>query len=221
MALFKDIPQFTECRSGGSTVDWRYLPRHVLHHIEEWELNFNPDFQRGYVWTPRQKINYVEYALRGGASGRDIWTNCPGWSAGQTGNYVVVDGKQRVNAVLSWLNNEFPVFGGNYRRDYTDHIRASATYFNWHVNELATRDEVLRWYCELNDGGTVHDPSEIERVRNLIGHGDWQSWTLEDARKNIGLDRELFDEVRRKDAEYAARPPPVATPQTSNRRKRR
>jgi hypothetical protein len=219
MALFANIPQFTACCGGSTTVDWRYLPRHVLQHIEEWELNFDPDFQRGYVWTSTQKKNYVEYALRGGASGRDIWTNCPGWSLGRTGNYVVVDGKQRVNAVLSWLNNEFPIFDDKYRRDYTGAMRM--TYFNWHVNELETRDAVLRWYCELNAGGTVHDPSEIERVRNLIGKGGWQPWTIEEARKNIGLDRPLFDEVRRADAEYEAKvkAAPLALPSKKKRRK--
>ena len=41
--------------------------------------------------------------LRGGASGMNIYTNCPGWMSGSHGDFVLVDGKQRVDAVCKFL----------------------------------------------------------------------------------------------------------------------
>ena len=36
------------------------------------------------------------------------------------------------------------------------------------VNDLPSRGAVLRWYIELNSGGTPHSDAEIGRVRALL-----------------------------------------------------
>ena len=36
------------------------------------------------------------------------------------GEFVLVDGKQRLNAALEFLDNRVPVFGGNFFEDFTD-----------------------------------------------------------------------------------------------------
>lgn len=142
MAKFSDIPQFTHWGNYTVTVGWDYLPHHYLHYVLDLGLNVSPDFQRGYVWTLEQKVRYVEYILRGGKTGRDIYINAPAWNNLREieHDHVLVDGKQRLDAVLGFLNNEFPVFGGNYRRDYTDSLRLHQS-FNWHVNDLQSREE--------------------------------------------------------------------------------
>ena len=39
-------------------------------HIEDWTKSYrwgmNPEFQRGHVWTHKQRIRYIEYILEGG-----------------------------------------------------------------------------------------------------------------------------------------------------------
>jgi hypothetical protein len=133
----------------------------------EYNLDVNPDFQRSYVWTLEQKVRYVEFILRGGQTGRNIYTNCPGWVHGERCNFVLVDGKQRLDATLGFLNNEFQVFNGNYYRDYTDRLPFDAR-FRWHVNTLETREHVLQWYLDLNQGGTIHTPAELDKVKALL-----------------------------------------------------
>jgi hypothetical protein len=166
---FRDIPQYTRWATYAVDVSWSYLKRHVQMHVEEYGLNLDPDFQRGYVWTPEQKVRYVEFVLQGGAGGRDIQTNHPNWNGSlMTGDYVLVDGKQRLNAVLGFLDNDFPIFGGNYLRDYEDAPHILTARFRWHVNDLATRTEVLQWYLDLNAGGTVHTAAELDKVRGMI-----------------------------------------------------
>jgi len=180
-------------------VSWDYLPHTLAHHVLDYSLNLEPDFQRGYVWKPEQKVRFVEYALQGGHSGRDLWFNAPGWQ-GMTGigEYVLVDGKQRLDAVMGFLNNEFAVFEGSFFRDYTDPI-SHHTCFNWHVNTLKTRDECLQWYCDLNTGGTVHSDDEIDRVRGLIGKGEWAAPTPEEIRKYAGFDRKVIQDAIEQD----------------------
>ena len=36
------------------------------------------------------------------------------------------------------------------------------------INELLTRKAVIRWYLEINAGGTPHIREEIDRVRDLL-----------------------------------------------------
>jgi hypothetical protein len=225
VARFRDIPQLVSCSGYVVNVGWDYLPHQILRHVLDHGLNLEPDFQRGYVWTASQKVRYVEFALQGGASGRDLWFNCPGWMSGEEGEYVLVDGKQRLDAVLGFLSNEFAVFGGNYFRDYTDRLRISGPCFNWHVNTLQTRDECLQWYCDLNRGGTVHPDEEIARVQSLKGHGDWERATVEDIQRYAGFSRpvlqEAIEEARQDEARRAVFQAEVAPSKKPTARKAR
>ena len=169
MPKFRDIPQLTSSGHYCVNVSWDYLESHLASESESGmaPLDLDPDFQRGHVWTPDQQIAYVEYILRGGQSGRDLYFNCPGWQADYRGPYVIVDGKQRLNAVRQFLADKIPAFGHLFS-EYTDKLRMTGPAFNWHVNNLKTRKQVLTWYLEMNTGGTPHSDAEIQKVRDLL-----------------------------------------------------
>lgn len=76
---FADIPKFTRSSSYSIHVGWSYLVKYLLHQVTYNGLDMYPDFQRPHVWTAEQQSRYVEYVLKGGMSGLDIYTNCPGW----------------------------------------------------------------------------------------------------------------------------------------------
>jgi hypothetical protein len=164
---FQDIKKFPHC-SYKVTVEWSCLERTMDKLQENYNCNFNPDFQRGHVWTREQQSRYCEYILRGGTSGRDIYCNCPNWEHGSVeGDYVLVDGKQRIQAVLSFLDNKISVFGHRYK-DFSGHLRSVIAYFNWHVAALETRKDILEWYLNFNAGGTVHSKDELDKVEKMI-----------------------------------------------------
>lgn len=167
---FADIKSFTRSSGYRVTVDWRDIKHSINHYLDPKEglakLDLNPDFQRGHVWTVAQQIAFVEYGLKGGVSGREIYFNCVGWQSSFKGPFVIVDGKQRLTAVLRFMNNEIPAFGA-LLKEYTDAMPYWAT-FNFSINNLRTRAEVLQWYLEMNSGGTPHANTEIERVTQLL-----------------------------------------------------
>lgn len=174
MAIYKkfnEIPQFTQSGNWQSDFDLENLIRHIDSEVEKYGLNLNPDFQRGHVWTIEQEKAFIEYFLRGGRTGRDIYFNSPSWNfsvpEGEYDEYVCVDGLQRITAIRKFLNNEISAFG-TYYRDFEDKIRTSTHYMILHVNDLKSREEVIQWYIDMNSGGTPHSEEEIERVRNLI-----------------------------------------------------
>jgi len=162
MPRFADIPLITAAKYHVD-VFWDY--------IEDWidreEVDMNPDFQRDYVWTQKQKEQYVEWILRNGNSGRDIYFNHPGWFREWDGRMVIVDGKQRIEAVIGFLNNEVKAYG-YYKKEYSDKYRIMQCSFSVHVADLTTKKEVLQWYLDMNTGGTIHTDREIRKVKELL-----------------------------------------------------
>lgn len=166
---FQDIPQFTKWGSYHVNMRIDYAIKTILHDWtgDEYNLDIDPDFQRGHVWTEKQQIRWLEFFLRGGKSGRDLLFNHPGWMNAWNGRFVLVDGKQRLEAARRFIENEVKVFG-SYYSDYTDILNMLDHSFSVHVNDLATDSEVIQWYIDLNSGGVVHTDEEINKAKRLL-----------------------------------------------------
>jgi hypothetical protein len=161
---FKDKLSFTSNVNYQVCVKWDSLESHI--NRDKPYLDINPDFQRCHVWTKKQQIEYIEYKIKGGPGGDFIYCNCPGWMNDFRGPYEVVDGKQRINAVLNFIRNKIKAFGYYYNQ-FEDRIPHYLE-FIWHVHDLKTRKELLKWYLELNTKGTPHKKSEIEKVKSML-----------------------------------------------------
>ena len=169
MPKFSEIPKLIKS-------NYRiYVPlSHVSKKLVEWQyeqegagykFELNPLFQRGHVWSVQQQIAYVEWLLRGGATGLEIYFNHPAWFSDYKADMVCVDGLQRLTAVQRFLNNEIPAFE-SYLCDYEDKLPTDvALYFN--VGCMSEK-AVIRWYLEMNFTGTPHSPEELARVRKLL-----------------------------------------------------
>jgi hypothetical protein len=164
---FYDIPQYTKSSRYECDVAWQYLENQLNTFQESYDggLELCPDFQRGHVWTDNQQIAYIEFNLRGGTSGRDIYFNATDFD-GFTSSIQLVDGLQRLTAVRKFLANEIPAFG-QLRNEYKGRLDPVRFRFRVHVNDLPTRADVLKWYLEMNSGGTPHSEDELNRVSML------------------------------------------------------
>lgn len=164
---YSDIPQFTRTAAYKVNVGWGYLETMLYHYGKEDNLDLNPDFQRAHVWTKAKQQAYVEFCLRGGKSSREIFFNSKGWMVGFEGPMVLVDGKQRLEAVRRFLRDDLKVFG-HKRSEFEGPLDMVRHDFIFYINDLETRAEVLQWYLDLNTGGVVHTNEEIEKVKRLL-----------------------------------------------------
>lgn len=146
----------------------------IPDQTQEEGLQLVPDFQRGHVWTQEQQIAFVEFKLSGGQSGDAILFNFPYMRKADTQpgvykDYVLVDGLQRLTAVNRFLAGTIPVFGKTIG-EWEDGLTFVRKEMRWsvYVHELQTKAEVLKWYLQLNSGGTPHAPEELERVAKLL-----------------------------------------------------
>lgn len=162
---YRDIPKFTTQGDYHINVAFEDVTPVLDRYIRDRGLQMEPDFQRGHVWTEEQQIKYVEFMLMGGYSGKDIYFNHPTWHRGERGDMVLVDGLQRLAAIQAFMANKIKAFG-HFQSEF-DIIPYHVDVI-FHVNCLKTRAEVLTWYVQLNQGGVIHDPAEIARVKILL-----------------------------------------------------
>lgn len=165
MIHWKDLPKLTAIGSYEVCQPLDSLKDAVDRYIKEYGLNLLPDFQRGHVWNEEQQVKYVEFLLKGGQTNNVLYFNHPGWMNSFKGEFVIVDGLQRLTAILRFLDGNIAVFNKLSIND-VDVKGNWGVKFN--INNLKTRREVLLWYLEINSNGTPHTEEEINKVRELI-----------------------------------------------------
>lgn len=142
------------------------LPRWIKEQQKDLGLELNPDFQRGHVWTQEQQEKFIEYLLAGGKTGLDLYFNHPGWMNDFEGDFVCVDGLQRITAIQKFLDNQIKAFGLHYN-EFEDPLLTSIS-IKININDLQEKTDVLKWYLEMNFSGTVHTQDEYARVSEMI-----------------------------------------------------
>lgn len=82
-------------------------------------IDLDAPYQRGSVWTLDQRRNLIRSLYSGIPIGSVIISLLP-YDPSHPFSYRVVDGKQRVETVRAWVNNEFTVPGWWFRPEDLD-----------------------------------------------------------------------------------------------------
>lgn len=168
---FTDIPQLLTNKANYKVdVGFKYFSKTINQYIEEYGLILNPEFQRGHVWTEEQQEKYIEYVLRGGTSGKELFFNKPSWhckAKTEYDDFVCVDGLQRITAIMKFQSNDLKVFG-LYYNEFEGDPREVTTRISIRINDLQYERDVLQWYIEMNEGGTPHTKEEIQKVKDMV-----------------------------------------------------
>lgn len=145
-------------------------------------LELNPIFQRGRVWSLEQQIAFVERFVRYPQSvERNIYFNDSRLFKKATPSkqndmivdkIVCLDGLQRLTSLLDFLDGKFAIFGDVKWSD----IESSEDYnkivdsldLDFHFYSFETNKEVIDFYVDFNSKGTPHTAEEIERVKQLL-----------------------------------------------------
>ena len=147
--------------------------REEIHDCERWDLN--PPYQRGNVWTDQQAERFVGHWLEGGDT--PLIFIQEGNSVDQ--GYEVIDGQQRLRALLRWYRGEIAaeITDGRrfYYRDTHEQERMGMPTIKCAFTRM-TLEERLRFYLRLNRGGTPHTDTEIRRVEKMLAEELGISW---------------------------------------------
>lgn len=144
---------------------------HIGH--DEGGVDMDPAYQRGHVWEPAQESAFVGYLLKGGKAG-PIWVNR--YEDATTGGanwfdlpVTIIDGKQRLTALIHWTQGEIPAtLNGKdiWYKDLSIIDRRMLPHLDvCYVN--MTENDQMRLYLNLNSG-IAHTTDELDRVRGLL-----------------------------------------------------
>jgi hypothetical protein len=135
-------------------------------------LNVNQSYQRNIVWEKQKKENLIQ----------SIFMKCPIQSIiisqNDKGIYNILDGKQRITTILSFLNNEFDIIYNNLSCKFSDlDYKVQSNFENAHIqtsinislsyNEEAIIFERINRATILSDGeklgSYINSPLTLER----------------------------------------------------------
>lgn len=149
--------------------------KNLKFHLESWNypdqpLIMEPEWQRGRIWTEQQKTSYMEYFLMGGRTGRDVYFNCSSWQTLKEPTPIYcLDGLQRINAALDFLDDKVPVFGLKFS-EFEGPLPNGKFEMSFHMLNLQTKHDLLNTYINFNSGGTPHSPEEISRIKTILAN---------------------------------------------------
>ena len=141
---------------------------------------YGRNLQRGFVWTPVQKSELIISILEN--------RNIPPLSiiqyrpsvknGGVTSVWRIIDGKQRLSAVVGYLRNEFPILVDGYEYLYNELpevLQNRIRFFEFHCDmayeydyEPIPDEEKVRWFLHINYAGTPQDRNGLTELNNLI-----------------------------------------------------
>lgn len=127
-----------------------------------------PDWQRPPVWTTTQRVRFIESCYLGLDIGRFVFTQAQDHAFGGPLDNLLLDGQQRLRAIRSYLNGDFPVFGAAWP-DLSDRDRRKFTRLMLPVLYIRADDVteafLIDLYTRMNYGGTPHQPEHHPAAR--------------------------------------------------------
>jgi len=125
-----------------------------------------PDFQRPPVWSEQQNIRFLE----------SVWLELPigvyvintrlPFVNGKTHPFdmMLLDGQQRIRALIAYKENKFPVFGHYFRELGEDeHRRFFQFVFPRYEVSHTDINQLKEIYNRMNFGGTAHTLDQIAK----------------------------------------------------------
>lgn len=137
---------------------------------EEGNINLSPEYQRDFVWTLEQKQEYIMALLKSRAEIRPVFIQ---EFDGENEKFEVVDGKQRLNSIFGFINDEFSLEDGTFfsqlsEKDVKKILRFNVEYTRFiSFTDKIPYDFKLELFLELNAKGTEMSKEQINKVQEM------------------------------------------------------
>lgn len=133
-------------------------------HSDHAGIDFTPDYQRDYVWYHADKLKLIDSIFNNVTIGLFVLANLP-YKEGAKG-YEIIDGKQRLTALVEFYEDRFP-YEGYY---YSELSNLDRNHFDEYgvmlgILEKPTEKEKYAAFLAVNTFGKVMDEEHLENVR--------------------------------------------------------
>ena len=142
----------------------------LLFRYYNFGVEMNPYYQRDYVWNIKDKENLIDSIFNNIDIGKFAFIKR---SYSEDILYEILDGKQRLNALIEFYENKF-TYKGYYYNDLSIKDRRAFKNFAISVGELKnlSKADILKCFIKLNTSGKVMDKEHIDKVINMLHKGE-------------------------------------------------
>jgi len=139
----------------------------LLFMLEEKnKIDLNPPYQREHVWDLDDKVSLIKSIFDGNDIGMlAIVTN----DTMDEYYYTVLDGKQRITAIIEYVMDLYAVDGvyySNLNRNDRRLFRNTRMNIGYVDSTEMTEEKIIKYFLKLNSSGRVMDKSHIEKIKN-------------------------------------------------------
>lgn len=163
----KNIQRRTECFSSGDmmTFDFRKMTvESILSQMYFFGIDMEPDYQRGYVWTDEDKEKLIDSIFKGIEIGKIALIKR---DYSQDLMYEVLDGKQRIGALIDFVTDRFQYKGfffselsGLDRNYFKEKFQVPVAT----IDRGITEKQKIQYFIALNTMGKVMDAEHINML---------------------------------------------------------
>lgn len=139
----------------------------LIHNTLYKGLVLNPIYQRDYVWTAEDKERLIESIF----NSRNIGTFVFYYRSHPDGRLEVIDGKQRITAILDFFTSKITYKGKYFHElDGRDkyHFMSFATQFVEISGSNITQDYLIQVFLHVNSGGVPQEDAHLDKVRAML-----------------------------------------------------
>lgn len=135
--------------------------RKLLLLIKEGKLNLHPDYQRNFIWSPKEQKMLIK-TIDDGYPLPNFF-----FEEKENGTFDMVDGQQRAMTILKYFNNEFKDLDNKY---FNEKDKDAFLSYNLAVIVLskvnqAQEKTIENFYYLVNRQGEHLNPAEINKAR--------------------------------------------------------
>ena len=131
-------------------------------------VDFDPDYQRGLVWTMEDKVSLINSVFSNIDIGKFVFIKKP--YKKDSPSYEILDGKQRYRTLLDFYEGRFTYKGFIYRdlsnRDKSMFDRSPISWADVNEDKM-TLSEKYKYFLRLNTGGKVQSIEHLKKVEQL------------------------------------------------------
>ena len=164
----------------------------LLHMAYHFGVDFDPEYQRGLVWTDEDKEKLLWSVFNNVDIGKFAFIRLDNdeWLE-RNFSYEILDGKQRLTTLMAFYENKLP-YKGVYYNDLSAKDRNTFLQHSTEYAEIrdADRETRLKYFLMLNRGGRPMDEKHLEKVEQML-------YRTENHLEEIDLQIDTCDILRR------------------------
>jgi hypothetical protein len=140
----------------------------ILSKYYHFGINMSPDYQRGNVWGLSDKEKLLNSIFDNIDIGKFVFIKLPYAFEGKL--FEILDGKQRVTAIIDFFENRYS-YNGRYYKDLSWKDQGHFEHYNINIAETdieeLSKKKIYKYFLRLNISGHEQDKEHIAYVQKL------------------------------------------------------